>query len=159
MPCVSGRAEMSSARDAVVVRAFRRECGILTLFNGSDGIHLAYAAYFGPFHRSLYETPPIPCNWHRMFSIQHQAVLTSLIFESPNLAVLGRRFRSHKFNRESSMSRKFKRHHVHLSTAISAPPWARCTARHAVTLLRHCGRPLPECESCWLQDRPPYRLT
>ena len=49
MPCVSGRAEMSSARDAVVVRAFRRECGILTLFNGSDGIHLAYAAYFGPF--------------------------------------------------------------------------------------------------------------
>ena len=49
MPCVSGRAEMSSARDAVVVRAFRRECGILTLFNGSDGIHPAYAAYFGPF--------------------------------------------------------------------------------------------------------------
>ena len=48
MPCVSGRAEMSSARDAVVVRAFRRECGILTLFNGSDGIHLAYAACFGP---------------------------------------------------------------------------------------------------------------
>ena len=47
MPCVSGRAEMSSARDAVVVRAFRRECGILTLFNGSDGIHPAYAAYFG----------------------------------------------------------------------------------------------------------------
>ena len=34
MPCVSGRAEMSSVRDAVVVRAFRRECGILTLFNG-----------------------------------------------------------------------------------------------------------------------------
>ena len=29
MPCVSGRAEMSSVRDAVVVRTFRRECGIL----------------------------------------------------------------------------------------------------------------------------------
>ena len=29
MPCVSSRAEMPGARDAVVVRAFRRECGIL----------------------------------------------------------------------------------------------------------------------------------
>ena len=48
MPCVSGRAEMSSARDAVVVRAFRRECGILTLFNGSDGIRVVWVGYFGP---------------------------------------------------------------------------------------------------------------
>ena len=29
MPCVSGRAEMSSVRDATMVREFRRECGIL----------------------------------------------------------------------------------------------------------------------------------
>ena len=49
MPCVSGRAEMSSVRGAAMVRAFRRECGICTLFNGSGKNHLAYAAYFGPF--------------------------------------------------------------------------------------------------------------
>ena len=40
---------MFSVRDVAMVRAFRRECGILYTVNGSDGIHLAYAAYFGPF--------------------------------------------------------------------------------------------------------------
>ena len=37
---------MSSVRDATMVRAFRRECGILTLFNGSVGIRIAYSACF-----------------------------------------------------------------------------------------------------------------
>ena len=59
------------------------------IIEGSGKNHLAYAAYFGPFHRSLYEIPSIPCDWHRMFSVQRRAVLTSLIFGSPNLAVLG----------------------------------------------------------------------
>ena len=40
---------MSSVRDADMMRAFRRECGILYTVNGSDGIHLAYSVYFVPF--------------------------------------------------------------------------------------------------------------
>ena len=55
---------------------------------GSVGIRIAYTACFGPFSCSPYVIPLIPCDWHHMFSMRHQAVLTSSIFESPNLAVL-----------------------------------------------------------------------
>ena len=46
VPCVSGRVEMSGIRDAAMVRAFRRECGILVhcltgLQEPSDGIVIA----------------------------------------------------------------------------------------------------------------------
>ena len=54
MPCKPGRAEMSSARDAVIVRIFGVNAAFCTLFNGSDGIHLPYFSERGRMGRKLW---------------------------------------------------------------------------------------------------------
>ena len=52
MPCVSGRAEMSSVRDAAMCGHSGVNAIFCTLFNGYDGIHTAYSAYLDPSPRS-----------------------------------------------------------------------------------------------------------
>ena len=75
---------MSSVRDAAMVRAFRRECGILTLFNGSDGTHPAYAAYFGP---SLFRS-----NLHCSILGRFRQHVQAVGFLYPGKLVIGAKF-------------------------------------------------------------------
>ena len=84
MPWRPGPAWPSGVSDVDMVRAFRRECGI---------VHAILTGLVRPVRPSLqreaasgadchgviamlhlYETPSISCDWHHMFGVQHQAV-------------------------------------------------------------------------------------
>ena len=52
MPCVSNRAEMSGARDAAMMRAFRHECGILcAILTGLMGFRQCGLAILDPIEQ------------------------------------------------------------------------------------------------------------